>query len=97
MSEISEAIKTLGDTEEKISQTLREKGIKGTRGELDSCPVAIYLTEKLGKKIRVGAYSAWAEDNPNESNVDLPEWVSEWVKYFDREEYPEFDKYADWA
>ena len=88
-----EAIKSLGETPEEVTQALREKGIKGYRCMAGSCPVANYLKACGFSSVTVSCYASMYV-NSDKENADerhyLPAGVRQWITNFDDGKYPEF-------
>jgi hypothetical protein len=91
---LDEAIKALGQTEESVTDKLREMGIKGYRQMASSCPIAKYLNACGFPYVTVCTYACtYATDNKeadNEERYYLPKHVRDWASDFDVGKYPEF-------
>lgn len=93
-SGLTDALAVLGETPEKVAESLRSKGIKGHRfypggpGSPYSCPIAIYLHSVTGRIAQVDHEEA-ALGEEHEANIDwpvalpLPDGVKDFVEAFD--------------
>lgn len=57
MSRLSEVLIGMGDTADKVAQTLRDAGIKGKRADPCACPIAKYLRKQRFTNVSVGLNS----------------------------------------
>lgn len=89
-----EAVKSLGETPEEVTQALREKGIKGYRQIASSCPIARYLNACGFPSVTVCTsakrYRDGSKESDAEESVYLSAGVRQWVSDFDFGKYPEF-------
>lgn len=65
------ALAELGTTPDAVADRLRALGIKGGRGQLCRCPIAVYIQTRLGVRAAVshdliqwGAWPAWLSTSP---------------------------------
>lgn len=56
---------------------------RGRRLNLCNCPVALCLSEAMGKAIKVDGAYAWIEDHQQSTVVQLPVFLTLWVGRFD--------------
>lgn len=57
------------------------------------CPVAIYLSEKMGRQVGVLTTMVWVKDS--KTRVDLPDIVERWVRNFDQYDWDQEDVDAE--
>lgn len=62
-----EALSWLGETEEEVVRSLRERGIKGQKGQPLDCPLAVYLHSWWP--------NAWVGHSLVGPDMGLPAWV----------------------
>ena len=94
--QITASLGILGNSSTEIANNLANKGIKGTIGSYQSCPLAAYLTEQYpGVSISVGAYSVSAmkdaRDEVYSQQVSLSAAQRDFVHAFDRGLFPDLD------
>lgn len=81
-------------TADGIALRFRTLGIKGKRNRCTMCPLAVFLRQRIGCRIRVhcqGAYTGAGSIWPNGNGVALPYVVRLFVERFDNGLYPELD------
>lgn len=75
-----------------IAQYLKERNIKGQAASGCGCPLAIYLTQEVGKTVRVTGISIYLSDffnaKPNRDIIFTPENLLSFITKTDRLEYP---------
>jgi hypothetical protein len=102
--EVHELLGGLGDTPERVAQSLLNKGIKGLRRKGTNCPIANYLKEqgieffgvnwdyvviqRYGRWWAAGGYG-WTETIAD--IVSNPAPVLDFIRAFDGGEYPELE------
>lgn len=82
------------ETADEIADFFRKEGIKGYRGEIESCPIANYVSAGCGGKVQMDDKSLITIDPTNpEKEVG---WVlehtpamAEFIKRFDAGDYPD--------
>lgn len=62
-----EVLPTLGD----LVTRLRDEGIKGHACRSDVCPLAVYLSKKVGADVEVGTRHAWLREEAADHRVEL--------------------------
>ena len=66
---------------------------KGRVADINSCPIANVMKRKLHRKVAICFQNvAWVrETSPSWHirNIELPEYVSQFIKYFDDGKYPD--------
>lgn len=89
----AQAVASLGDTPESVTEALKAKGIRGYRRMASSCPIAKYLNACGFKIVTVAThaqnYKGQMDEHADET-VSLPQGVKEWICNFDDGKYPEF-------
>lgn len=95
-TDVAEYLKSLGTMEDEIAATLKTNGIKGMRMESTSCPIANVLNSRFGMISSVGPYSItlYSPYEQEDLIVQTPHYVAEFIRDFDKGEYPELDKFA---
>jgi len=93
MTPFEQAVASLGDTPESVTEALRAKGIKGYRRLASSCPIAKYLNACGFKIVTVATHAhnyRHPMDEYAEQAISLNKGVREWIIGFDDGKYPEF-------
>lgn len=101
---VASRLSQLGETEEEIAKTLRQGNYQGLPGCAGDCPVRNYLADKLKEdenngllhrrglytSVRTGACFTHLYTNEEKYvTIANPLPVSQFVKAFDRKEYPD--------
>jgi len=93
---IRAALDKLGSTSEEVAEKLKEKGVKGARRSVGTCPIAIYLWREgfkwengVGTMIVGGSCIS---DNPRADLMATPGVVADFIRDFDRGNYPELEE-----
>jgi hypothetical protein len=83
----------LGDSSEKVAESLRGKGIRGERGKADQCPISKLLESEIGGAgwASVSACAVIVQGDSFVSNVQPPEPVAAFVSSFDWGEFPDLE------
>lgn len=97
MTTLSEAINSLPNTAEKVLAFLKEQGVRGQRGEVATCPLAVWLASQVGQPVYVWPDSAYTTElkvqqfGPTTAvNVieTLPDHLVQFVEWFDERLLP---------
>lgn len=95
---LATALEDLGKTANTVAEILSREALVGKPGDDCGCPVALYLQAVIEEHPRAGVYQedhyfacVWRSDRPDnaELTVDLPDAVRDFVRAFDRGEYPD--------
>jgi hypothetical protein len=86
---MEQAIASLGDTVDGVSDTLRRAGIKGERNGGMTCPIAKYLHSLYPVFLKVCAPCVLVY-GPQLGTFEFPNHVQAWIRRFDAGKYPEF-------
>jgi hypothetical protein len=90
---IIKLLNRLGETPDRVAQTLQALGHKGTPTWPESCPVANYLREYYGNASVANRILVWkdSEDAPKnfDNAVQTPDVINDFITAFDAGEYPE--------
>lgn len=89
----AQAVKSLGETPESVTEALRAKGIKGYRCRASCCPVANYLKACGFPEVSIGSRAlrfSGPTASDSDEQVSLPSGVRDWISQFDDGGYPEF-------
>jgi len=89
-------LRDLGSSPSRIACTLRERGIKGSRGRPFSCPLAVYLRGQGVVAPLVGASDSVSFGN-RRGSVRLPHGARDFVLFFDQGLYPYLDRDLRWG
>lgn len=87
---ISQLLSALGDTPEAVARTLEAKGIKGSRKNPHSCPIARYLRAEgwcVGVFQTIG-YAKVPGSQGDMQSFPLPTPVTAFIEQFDSGLYP---------
>lgn len=86
---LAQMLADLGDTPDKVADTLAAENIKGQpcNGLLD--PVALYVSTKTGEVAWVTATTVEVEEDDYSYQVTMPEPVRIFSERFDRGHYPQ--------
>jgi hypothetical protein len=71
---LAEALDTMGSTPDEVAETLRGKGIRGSRGSSERCPVARYLAP-IFDGYYVETYSTAVSMRLGDRLADVAAWV----------------------
>jgi hypothetical protein len=82
---VPELLNGLGQTKSQVAKKLRDNKIKGIRGNVLSCPIALYLQKKGFKDASVGLSSTWLDQSYDSTKVPLPKPVQDFITAFDRD------------
>lgn len=86
MTDCLAKLEALGKTPEEVAAALRAAGIKGERGSMCHCPLAMYLRSLGAEKAEVGSYVFYPTGEILTSrSVQLPEACSDFIDKFDCE------------
>ncbi len=81
------ALAELGATADEVADRLRALGIRGTRGHICQCPIAVYIRTRLGVRPAVSRefveWAAW----PTWQQVATPPVVRAFLRHYDRGVY----------
>lgn len=87
----AQAVKSLGETPESVTEALRSKGIKGYRRQCSRCPVANYLKACGFTDVTVSAYAnRYSKSDDSDEAIKLPQGVQNWIAQFDAGQHQEF-------
>jgi len=98
---IKNALDELGNTEKEVYRTIKKMNMLGNPDSFKSCPVALYLKNRLYKEKSiseniivnlyvVGSSQVFVDDDTVEGlRVDIPKPVSKFINSFDDGKYPE--------
>lgn len=78
---IASVLKRLPKNSEEITRFFVRAGIKGDRCSLTHCPLANWLTDRMGVPCRVGLGQAWVAGSSD--IADLPDHLGRWIDDFD--------------
>ena len=81
--ELEVELAALGDSSEAVANALRSMGIKGRRRETCQCPLANYLRNISGEKIRVGYQTAGFVESNDRSAIRMPNACQNFIYNFD--------------
>jgi hypothetical protein len=87
--DLTQALKDLGKTSDKVYQTLKSKGIKGVSCVAWHCPIAHYLESLTGQKMSVGLRNCGYSGNRGRTDVELPMPVQLFIRRFDDGLFPD--------
>lgn len=90
-SELTAALKALGDTPDAVADTLRALGITGVRRSHRTCPVARYLSEVFGPDVSVGRDMSHVRVNGVIAETTTPQPVTQFISLFDNGRYPDLE------
>lgn len=76
-------------TPDAIAQRLRTAGVTGRQGSPIFCPLAQYLSARVGVGVFVGLRNTWV--NLDKLPIELPWPLVEFVNMFDHGNYPDLD------
>ena len=87
--EVVTFLKTLGSGPNKIAENLAEKGIKGTIGDANNCPIAKAIKKQF-KGLKDVHISTEVEFTYKKEDYcfDYPNAVEKFIQKFDAGEYP---------
>lgn len=89
------ALRSLGDSPNKIANKLAKLGIVGEREESDRCPIAFFIRSHApGKSITVCSDEIEIT-NGEEISITPPAAVTRFVEQFDNGKFPELELHAD--
>lgn len=76
-----------------IARFLDDRNVRGDRNSATSCPLANWVKSTVGDSCypEVSGYSVDLYDHPDDNysiEIDVPQPVTDFVKYFDRGYYP---------
>jgi len=77
---LQKALRSLPSTVSGITNYLISEGIQGSVADAACCPLAIWLSSKVGYAVRVGTRKAWV---PPSEGVALPLAVAMFAEQFD--------------
>lgn len=82
---LADALAELPDTAEKIAAMLSAEGIKGEQSCLSRCPLAVWLTLRVGARCKVGTDHAWVLNEVGKTDfvVGMPFAAIQFVTRFD--------------
>lgn len=89
---LAELLASLGDTADKVADTLTEAGVAGESGNAYKCPIACWLTKQGGGFVSVGPDRVWValcdDGGVGTRSFDalLPLSVQSFIKAFDMSE-----------
>lgn len=84
------ALESLGDTPEKIADTLERLGCQGYAGSAEQCPIATYLHEQGFEDVLIFPNSV--SDMKFSHLAPLPAAAADFVGRFDRGCYEDLDR-----
>jgi hypothetical protein len=76
------ALRELPGTANRIAAMLYAEGIKGEQGCLTRCPLAVWLTGRVGTVVKVGDVQAWT-DLAVDGYVALPPGAIRFISRFE--------------
>jgi hypothetical protein len=79
-------LRRLPKESDEITQFFVRAGIRGDRCSLTHCPLANWLTDRMGRPCRVGLGKAWVAESNEIAN--LPAHLLRWVDDFDADALP---------
>ena len=90
---VNKLLNMLGDSPEKVADTLRKKNIKGRIGSRSSCPIANYLHRYHPGRVSVSQLMARFYEKSGgterQMQIYLPDQLRDFVGRFDAGEYPD--------
>lgn len=85
-------LESLGDTPEKVAQSLKDRGIRGVRYSLHRCPIARLLQGNGYPRAWVGTRGAHCESGNGDWSFNLPPPVATVRRIFDAGLLPELEE-----
>jgi hypothetical protein len=91
LERLKTALKELGGGKNKVAQSLRSKKIKGERGGYCTCPIAVFIDQKVFPKKCESVYvnGDWASvvfKNGEVLGAELPKAVASFINEFDSDD-----------
>lgn len=82
---VNAALKSLGNTPQKVANALRKQGIKGLPRSGVSCPIANFLVHKFGRPFGVACGRWWEVSSSSHPDCEgtLPDAVQDFTHAFD--------------
>lgn len=96
VTDVTDFLSSLGTRGVEVAATLKANGVNGIKHESTMCPLANALNSRFGMIPSVGPYSIafYSVDEREDLVVQTPHYIAEFLRDFDRGEYPELDRFA---
>lgn len=95
-ADVTDFLRSLGSRGVEVAVTLKANGVNGIKCESTMCPIANVLNDRFDMPASVGPYGITLYDAHEGADVEVntPYFIAEFLRDFDKGEYPELDRFA---
>lgn len=96
--DVADFLKSLGTRGDEVAASLRRLRVKGIKMENTMCPISNALRAQFSNvAVSSGPYAITIYDalTKDEIMVSTPYYIADFIRQFDKGEYPELDRFDD--